>query len=253
MPEGDTIFRSAARLQKALGGKTVTRFETVLPPLARIDDQSPLRGRTIERVAAHGKHLIIDFSGDLHLRTHMRMNGEWHLYRHGERWWRPRRDMRVVIETADFVAVAFTVPVAELLTGRQLARHDELRRLGSDTLADFDVADAVARARARPGAEIANVLLNQRVLAGVGNIYKNETLFACGVNPFRRVRDIDDATLHRIFVMASTVMRRAVKQRGPFMVYGRVGEPCRRCGTAIEYRRQGSDARGTYWCPRCQE
>ena len=121
MPEGDTIHRTAATLQKALAGKVVTRFETVLPKLARVDDQTPLRGRMIERVVAVGKHLVIDFSGDLHLRTHMRMNGPWHIYRRGERWRRPRRDMRVVVETADFVAVGCNVPVAELLTGRPRA------------------------------------------------------------------------------------------------------------------------------------
>src|ERR1043165_2000989 len=125
MPEGDSIHRTAATLTKALAGKVVTRFETVLPPLARVDDETPLRGRTIERVAATGKHLIIDFSGDLHLRSHMRMNGQWHIYRHGERWWRPRRDMRIVIETADFVAVGFNIPVAEFST-------DAVKRLGPD-------------------------------------------------------------------------------------------------------------------------
>ena len=109
MPEGDTILRTAAVLQRALAGKIVTRFETMLPKLERI----PLQGRTIERVVAKGKHLIIDFSGDVHLHTHMRMNGSWHIYRQGERWQRPRSDMRVVIETDDFVAVGFNVPVAD--------------------------------------------------------------------------------------------------------------------------------------------
>src|SRR5437764_8448601 len=140
MPEGDTIFRTAATLQKALAGKIVTRYETMLP---KID--APLRGRTIERVVAAGKNLVIDFSGDLHLRTHMRMNGAWHIYRPGERWRRPRRDVRIVIETADFVAVGFNVPIAELLTSRELQRA--LHEQGPDLLADFDVAEAVRRAR----------------------------------------------------------------------------------------------------------
>jgi len=246
MPEGDTIFRTAARLQQALGGKVVTRFETVLPKLARVDDQSPLRGRTIEQVVARGKHLVIDFSGDLHLRTHMRMNGEWHLYRHGERWWRPRRDMRVVIETADFVAVGFNIPVAEFST-------DALRDLGPDLLGDdFDLAEALRRVRARAGEEIGNVLLNQRVVAGVGNIWKSETLFRCGVDPFRHVADIDDAMLERIVTTARALLRASAKSRAERFVYQRGGEPCRKCGTAIEYRKQGTDARGTYWCPRCQ-
>jgi endonuclease-8 len=254
LPEGDTIHRTAATLQKALGGKAITRFETVLPRLARVDDQTPLRGRTIERVVAAGKHLIIDLSGDLHLRSHMRMNGEWHIYRPGERWWRPRRDMRVVIETTDFIAVGFNIPIAELLTGRELARQDDLRHLGPDLLgASFDVAEAVRRARTHAEEEIGNVLLNQRVAAGIGNIWKSESLFARGVNPFRRVAEIDDATLAEIFTAARRLLQQSVAGvRAPLLVYGRRGEPCRKCGTAIEYRKQGADVRGTYWCPRCQ-
>ena len=251
MPEGDTIFRTAATLQKALAGKIVTRFETALPKLDRVDDQTPLRGRTIERVVAAGKHLIIDFSGDLHLRSHMRMNGEWHIYRPGERWWRPRRDMRVVIETADFVAVGFNIPVAELLTGRELER--ELHAQGPDLLGDFDVNEAIRRAREHAGEEIANVLLNQRVAAGIGNIWKSESLFARGVNPFKSVKDIDDATLDRIFLAARALLKQSTTgQRPPLNVYSRGGQPCRKCGTAIESRKQGPDARLTYWCPRCQ-
>jgi endonuclease-8 len=246
LPEGDTIFRTASRLQQALAGKRVTRFETVLPQLARVDDQSPLRGRTIEQVVARGKHLIIDFSGDLHLRTHMRMSGEWHLYRHGERWWRPRRDMRIVIETDDFVAVGFAIPVAEFSV-------DALRHLGPDFLADdFDVAEAMRRARSMESDEIGNVLLNQRVAAGVGNIWKSETLFRCGVDPFRHVGEIDDATLERIVKAARALLRKSATSGAEKQVYGRRGEPCRKCGTAIRYAKQGTDARGTYWCPRCQ-
>lgn len=248
MPEGDTIHRTAATLQKALAGKVVTRYETMLP---KID--APLRGRTIERVVAAGKHLVIDFSGDLHLRTHMRMNGEWHIYRPGERWWRPRRDMRLVIETADFVAVGFNIPVAELLSGRELARQAELRTLGPDLLGDFDAGEAVRRARAHGEEEIANVLLNQRVAAGIGNIWKSESLFARGVNPFRRVAELDDAALAQIFRTARSLLRQsAAGKRPPLAVYSRGGEPCRKCGTAIAYRKQGANARGTYWCPRCQ-
>src|SRR6266545_4140662 len=249
MPEGDTIFRTAATLQKALAGKIVTRYETMLP---KID--APLRGRTIERVVAAGKHLIIDLSGDLHLRSHMRMNGEWHIYRPGERWWRPRRDMRVVIETADFVAVGFNLPVAELLTGRELERQEDLRALGPDLVADdFDLAEGVRRIRGRPDEEIANVLLNQRLVAGIGNIYKSESLFVRGVNPFRNVAELGDETLAGVVVAARALMRQSVAgTRGALSVYSRGGEPCRKCGSAIEYRKQGPNARGTYWCPRCQ-
>jgi endonuclease-8 len=254
MPEGDTIFRTAATLQKALAGKTVTRFETVLPRLARVDDQTPLRGRTVERVVANGKHLIIDFSGGLHLRSHMKMNGSWHVYRAGERWRRPRRDMRVVLETAEYVAIGFNLPVAELLTSAELARNAELRALGPDILAeDFDVAEAVRRLRTLPDEEIGNALLNQRALAGIGNIWKSEALFATGVHPFRRVQDLDDAALTAIVDAARRLMRAsAVEGRAPRAVYSRGGELCRKCGAPIECRKQGPDARGTYWCRRCQ-
>src|SRR5689334_19279401 len=119
MPEGDTIFRAARTMQRALAGAVVTRFESVFPALNGIDVDRPLAGRTIDAVTSHGKHLLITFSGDLILRTHMQMNGSWHLYRPGERWQRPRSDMRLVIETAAFVAVGFNVPIAEFLTARE--------------------------------------------------------------------------------------------------------------------------------------
>ena len=244
MPEGDTIHRTAATLQKALAGKVVTRYETMLPKI-----EAALRGRTIERVVAAGKHLVIDFSGDLHLRTHMRMNGSWHIYRPGERWWRPRRDMRIVIETADFVAVGFNIPVAEMLSGRELERA--LHEQGPDLLADFDVEEAIRRAREHGDEQIADVLLNQRVAAGIGNIWKSESLFACGINPFRKVKDIDD--LGKLFLAARALLEQsAAGQRARLNVYSRGGQPCRKCGTPIESRKQGLDARLTYWCPRCQ-
>ena len=245
MPEGDTIHRTAATLQKALAGKVVTRYETMLP---KID--APLRGRTIERVVAAGKNLVIDFSGDLHLRTHMRMNGAWHIYRPGERWQRPRQDMRIVIETADFVAVGFNVPIAELLTGRELQRA--LHAQGPDLLAEFDATEAVRRAREHDEEEIANVLLNQHVAAGIGNIWKSESLFARGINPFTRVKDIDDESLQQLFLTARALLQQSAAGQRRLNVYSRGGQPCRKCGTAIESRKQGLDARLTYWCPRCQ-
>src|SRR5437867_137693 len=182
MPEGDTIFRAARTLDRALAGKVVTRFETVLPRLARVDDQTPLRGRTVQRVTAAGKHLIIEFSGELFLRTHLRMNGSWHLYRTGERWRKKRDDMRLVIATEDFEAVGFNIPVAEF------EKKPDVDGLGPDLLsAEFDATEALRRIRERDSSEVADVLLNQRVLAGIGNIYKSEALFAAGVNPFKRV------------------------------------------------------------------
>ena len=173
MPEGDTIYRAARTLQTALAGKRVTRFESVLPQLIRVDDDAPLAGRTIERVRASGKNLIIDFSGDLHLHTHMRMHGTWHIYRPGERWRKRRSDMRIVLETDDWIAVAFNAPVAEFHDARSLERQEDLHRIGPDLLGEsFDLEEAMRRIRERASSEIADVIINQRVVSGMGNEYK---------------------------------------------------------------------------------
>ena len=264
MPEGDTIFRAARTLNRALAGKPVVRFESVFPHLNRVHEDAPLTGRTIEVVRSAGKHLLMEFGGGLVLRTHMRMNGSWHIYRPGERWHRPRRAMRIVVATADFEAVGFDIPVAEMIRGKDLPKHDELRKLGPDLLAeDFDAAEAIRRIRDRGDTEIADVLLNQRVLAGIGNVYKSEVLFACGVNPFAAVAALSDAqvqclaTTARRFLRttASTGVRQTTRRLDPrerLWVYGRAGDPCRKCGTPISMRAQGRDARLTYWCDKCQ-
>lgn len=274
MPEGDTIHRAAAALRRALRGRIVTRFETVLPALARVDEDAAVAGRAVEEVEAAGKHLLVRLGGGLVLRTHMRMNGSWHLYRPGERWRRPRAAMRIVLETAEAVAVAFDVPVAEWLTERQLARHRELTALGPDLLApSFDPAEAARRIRARGGEEIADVLLDQRVLAGIGNVFKSEVLFEAGVHPERRVGDLSDAEIARVVEVARRQLRandgaerlgaaitwgggrRTTGRAAPgeaLWVYSRGGKPCRRCGERIAALRQGPHARGTWYCPRCQ-
>jgi endonuclease-8 len=279
MPEGDTILRAAQTLHRVLAGHTVTRFDSVYPALTRIAEDTPIVGRTIESVAARGKHLLMTFSGDLILRTHMRMNGSWHLYRTGARWLRPASDMRVLVATADAVAVGFNVPIAELLSTRELERHRQMRRLGPDLLAGagaqyqypVDVQEIVRRMRARGREEIAEVLLNQRVLAGIGNVFKSEILFAAGVNPFTPVSDLTDLDLERIVGLArdqlaasvldrSKTLTRAIGRRttrsldpaASLWVYSRRGKPCRRCGTIITSKKTGVDARLTYWCPQCQ-
>lgn len=274
MPEGDTIFRAARTLQRALAGRTVTRFESVFPALSRVDADTPLRGRTIERVEARGKHLLIWFSGALVLRTHMRMHGSWHIYRPHERWQRPHHSMRIVVETQDIHAVAFDVPVAELATPATLERSRQIRELGPDPLADgFNAAESSARIIARGDAEIADALLDQSAIAGIGNVYKSEVLFAARVNPFVKVRDLAPADVDRLVAAAVTFMRANVAEGAPaaietyrglrrttgrydpaarLWVYGRAGKPCRRCGGPISRRRQGLHARSTYWCPRCQ-
>ena len=272
MPEGDTIFRAAATLHRALAGHVVTRFESVYPALTRIARDRPIVGRTVESVFARGKHLLITFSGDLVLRTHMRMSGSWHLYRAGDRWRRPGRDMRVLVATAAVEAVGFNVPVAELLTARELARHKELQALGPDLLApSFDPDEAIRRMRARPDDAVGDVLLNQRVMAGIGNVFKSEILFLAAIDPFTAVSALSDAELARLVDLSrrqlganvmtrdQTLSRstgrtttRSLDPNSSLWVYGRGGKRCRRCGAAIEARKTGIDARLTYWCPRCQ-
>ena len=264
MPEGDTVFRAARALHRALAGQTVTAFESVFPHLIRIDLDHPVRGRTIEGVAARGKHLLMTFSGDLVLRTHMRMNGSWHIYRPGERWQRPRHEMRIVIRTEAFEAIAFSVPVAEFHTAAEMAREPVLRELGPDPLAaEFDTEEAGRRIAARADLEIADALLDQRAIAGLGNVLKSEVLFVCRVNPFARVADLSAGDIAAIVAKAQRLMhvsavtgvRRTTGRDNPaarLWVYGRAGQPCRRCGSPISRAKQGPNARSTYWCPRCQ-
>lgn len=274
MPEGDTIFRAARTLHRALSGKTVTRFDTVLPQLSRIDHDSPLAGRTIEAVSSEGKWMLMRFSGDLTLITHMRMSGSWHIYRPGEQWRRGRDRMRIVVETSDFVAVGFDVPVAEFHDSASLARHPSLSRLGPAVLdSGFDPQTAAHRLRAMPDLETGEALLRQSLLSGIGNVYKSEICFACNVSPFRKVSSLSDAELLGLASKARQYMQAnvldtsrdgIVTYRGfrrttgrsdagaRLWVYARRGEPCRRCGTPIESRKQGEGARVTFWCPCCQ-
>lgn len=278
MPEGDTLFRSARALAKALTGKTMTRFETALAPLQRVHDDAPITGRTVEKVESRGKWLLMHFSGDQILLTHMLMSGSWHIYRTGERWWLPRKAMRVVIGVEGFEAVAFNVPVAEFHTARSLARHSAVPKLGPDVLDPaFTPETGVDRLRARaasdPEDEVAIVLLNQRVLAGLGNVYKSEVCFAAGVHPFRRMNTLTQAEMLSLVDHAQRYMRANVQdgsgdgivtysgkrrtthradREERLWVYGRAGEACRRCGTTILSRKQGVQARSTYWCPNCQ-
>ena len=274
MPEGDTIFRAARTLNQALAGRVVTRFETAYAPLASVHDQMPITGRTIERVESHGKWLLFHFSGDLILVTHMLMSGSWHIYRTGERWKRARSHMRVVVATSQFEAVAFDVPVARFHTARSLERHTSIPALGPDLLGKtFSEDEAVQRLLARADEEIANVLLNQRVMAGIGNVFKSEICFACGVHPFRQVatlrpQEVDCllATARKFLAMnASPTEQEGIatytggrrttgsrNQAARLWVYRRHGQPCRRCGASILMRKQGTGARSTYWCPQCQ-
>ena len=267
MPEGDTIARAAAALHRALAGRVVTAFATGLAPLARVDDDTPLAGRTIEHCRSLGKHLLMNFSGGLVLRTHMRMHGSWHLYRPGERWQRSPQAARIRIDTDEWVAVAFDVQVAEFVREGDLHRHRPLATLGPD-LADpsFDRAEALARIGSSGDRPIGEVLLDQRVVAGIGNVLRSETLFVAGLHPETPADRLSAGDLARLLdVAAGLLQRNARPDAGPvrnttgrrapgqaLWVYQRTGQPCRRCGTAVVSAARELDARRVYWCPACQ-
>lgn len=292
MPEGDTLYRVARTLHRALSGQVVRKFDAAYAPLLRIDEESPICGRTVQKVEARGKWCLLwlgprvsdgtqaagPFDDVLILCTHLRMNGMWHIYRPGEAWQRSPRDMRVLIATDTFVAVGFRVPVAQLLTLEDLARHRELGRLGPDLLSvAFDEAEAMRRLRARNDQQLGQALLDQSAVAGLGNVYKSEVCFLIGVHPFTRVADVSDDVLHKALsigrrllgenlhagitaapadaIVTFTGLRRttgAMSPSGRLWVYGRDGQPCRRCGAAIVELRQGEAARVTFFCPTCQ-
>jgi endonuclease-8 len=269
VPEGDTIHRTAAGLRPHLVGRPVTgaRAHRPGPAVHRIV------GATITGVESLGKNLLIRFDNGLELRTHLRLNGSWHRYRPGERWRRPPGRARLVLETPDAVAVCFDCPTVELFEQRAEALHPSLGRLGPDLLApEFDAAEALRRLRhpSRTDLTIAEALVDQRALAGIGNVYKSELLWIERVSPFRRVAELDDATLERLLATGRRLMRaNADRRRGaervptagrragagePLWVYGRRDRPCRGCGTPIRAIQQGPELpRTTYWCPRCQE
>ena len=258
MPEGDTILRTARTLDRALAGSTLVTATSTVPGL----DAASLVGRVVARVDAHGKHLRVHFDDGRTLVTHQRMTGAWHVYRPGERWQRPERGARVVLATATYVAVCFHAPDVTLLAAGGLARDATARSLGPDLLApDFDRDAARQRLRARGELPIGVALMNQSLVSGIGNVYKSETLFVVGVDPFAFVRDLDDATLDALLDAARDLMHRNLDGHARVTrddglarawVYGRGGEPCGRCGDAVRMTRQGEAGRSTYYCARCQ-
>jgi len=275
MPEGDTIFRTARNLGRALEGKPVTSFHSTFPWLMRFNDDTPLAGQTVEKVEARGKWLLMHFSGGGILASHLLMNGRWHIYRRGERWQLARIHMRILIENEQYEAVGFRVPVARMHTQQSLVRDLRVAVPENDLLrTEFDAAAALKRLMARGGESIADALLDQSVLAGVGNVFKSEICFVNGLHPFRAVGTLtrDEAAaaiataqkLLRANVLedsSDTIVtyrgqqRRTTHNSDPsesLWVYGRAGEPCRRCGESIRRRIQGMDARVTFWCPQCQ-
>lgn len=272
MPEGDTLFRTATTLRKALLDRKVTRFETSLPTVATTDENYRAAGRVITRVEAKGKHLLITFGpGEgaarampLVLHTHLRMTGSWHIYRPGEAWQKPAHRAVAVIHTEEWIAPCFSAPIVELLTEARANRLKSVVELGPDAITEeFDAEEAFRRMRGFPDQPIGVAIMNQRLLAGVGNVYKSEVLFLRRMSPFVQVRDLPDADLqaliaesHRLLMLNRERGERqthfGLDQRAKLWAYGRSGDPCRVCGQKIRMRRQGIDARSTYYCPLCQ-
>ena len=287
MPEGDTIFRAATVLRRALLGRTVVKFESSLEDVQAADARRPVAGRSVHAVEPRGKHLLIVFrepssleteasirtperlglellASDVILHTHLRMTGSWHIYRPSETWQKPKRLAVATITTDEFVAPCFSAPIVELLTAHEAARHKVLVELGPDAITpEFNKNEALVRIRRRPELPIGVALMNQRIMSGVGNVYKSEVLFLKRVSPFVLVRDLADDLLESLIEESHRLLRLNTQggsrrtmfrsnERDRLWVYGRSGRPCRVCGTKILMRRQGLDGRSTYYCPQCQ-
>ncbi|HEX7094565.1 MAG TPA: DNA-formamidopyrimidine glycosylase family protein [Acidimicrobiales bacterium] len=254
MPEGDTLHRIADRLRPRLEGHRLVRFEA-----PRVTGYRPRPGDRIESVEAVGKHLLVRFERGIVLQTHLRMTGTWHLYRTGERWQRGAHRMRVLIAVDGWEAVCFDAPVVRTFV--EGAQPSPVDHLGPDLCReDADIDEAVRRMAtvADPDATIAEVLLDQRVSSGIGNVYKSEVLFACRLDPFTPLAAIDHDLRRRLIETAARQLRanlgdgRRQTVPGGLAVYGRARRTCRVCGTPIRSRRHGAQPRVTYWCPRCQ-
>jgi endonuclease VIII len=261
VPEGDTVWRTARHLDQALSGSTLTSSDLRVPALATTD----LSGFAVEGTVSRGKHILTRLSSGesaLTLHTHLKMEGSWHLYRPGSRWRRPGHQARVVLHTEAWTAVGFALGIVELFP-----RADEssaVGHLGPDLLGpDWSEQEAVRRLSSSPHRAIGEALLDQRNLAGIGNIYKAELCFLAGISPWLPVAEVPDLTkLVRRARLVLDANKERVEQsttgdlrRGRTMwVYRRDKQPCRRCGTPVRVAMQGDEAveRATYWCPACQ-
>jgi endonuclease-8 len=259
MPEGDTIHQSASALRTALAGKPMLSFGA-----PRSVGPVPQPGRIVESVESHGKHLRIQWDDGLVLETHMKMTGSWHLYRPGDTWGRPHGQMRAVIEVEDWVAVCFNAPDVEIYRTADRRRHPGMGRLGPDLcVADTDLDLVVNLLLTYPDAtaRIAEVLLDQRVMCGVGNVYRCEVLWATELSPFAPVGALSESDAIRVVNTAATMLRSNLHHskritaplvKGGLAVYGRRFQSCPRCADSIECRRLGEHNRIIYWCPGCK-
>ena len=258
MPEGDTVYLAATRLNEAMAGRELTKTDFRVPRHATLD----LSGKVLENVVPRGKHLLFRIEGGHTLHTHYKMEGSWHIYRHGQRWDGPDHEVRAVLATDDRVAVGFRLAIVEVIPSA--AESEAVGHLGPDPLQpDWDLDEAVRRFRAHPTDEIGTVVLDQSVIAGPGNVYKSEICFLRGIHPRTLVGDVPDlegfvALLARLMQANRTTGMQITTgdtRRGRMQwVYGRARQPCRRCGTKIERSMQpgyGGD-RVTFHCPSCQ-
>ena len=249
MPEGDTIWRTADRLRAAIAGKRVKD--------ARPDGLKRVVGSTVTGVEPVGKHLLIRFDNGFALHSHMRMRGIWQVSKPGERSRRPEWQLKAMLETDDAVATCFGAPVVQLV--RSVAPL--IGHLGPDILSDdWSAAGVVKRARSLDTLPVGELLLDQRVTAGIGNVYRCEALWQQRINPWLPTAELNDEALGALFTAARDAMRanlggsrmRKFPGYGRGAVHGRAGRPCPRCRTLIQARRMGEHARVVYWCPRCQ-
>ena len=259
MPEGDTIHAAARRVGAALVGSEIVSIETPQPRHAKDRWHERLAGRAVRSVDAKGKHLFVRFEGDLTLHSHLRMGGWWGVFRRGESWRRSPRRAWLVIRTPEHEVVQFDGPVLELMTDSRTRFDQRLAALGPDILADgFDPADVLRRLRSDdPTRGIGDALLDQRNVAGIGNMWKSEACWAARVSPWRRLSATTDEELERILAAARPLMQASVERGGrgfkrELKVFERTGRPCPRCGTLVRRRGQGDDNRTTYWCESCQ-
>ncbi len=275
MPEGDTVFLAATRLHAALAGERLIATEFRVPrpvrapraPTYNLGARSSfatadLAGQVVREVVPRGKHLLLRTDAGVTLHTHFKMEGVWHLYRPGERWRGPDFQVRAVLRTERWVAVGFRLAVCELLPTER--EHEAVGHLGPDVLGpDWDLAEAARRLRADPARAIGTALLDQRAVAGPGNIWKCELCFLWGVDPWAPVGEVRDlegmlALLARMMdanrTTGNQVTTGDTRPGRTSWVAGRTGKPCRRCATPIRKAEQeGHDAeRPTYWCPTCQ-
>jgi endonuclease-8 len=258
MPEGDTIHHAARRIRAVLQDRVPEQIITPHPRHAGDRWPERLAGRAVRAVDARGKHLFVRFEGELTLHSHLRMTGVWGVHREGERWRRSARRAWLVLRTGEWTVVEFDGPVLELMSDSRARRDRRIAALGPDVIGErFDRDAFLRRLRAAdPARPLGDALLDQRIVAGIGNVWKAESCFATGIDPWRPLGEVRDEEAAAVVGFARKHMRQSADSDGfserPRAVYDRAGRPCPRCGTPICRRAQGDGNRLTYWCPGCQ-